>query len=204
MKKNKSFESKDLLPSFILEGSSPDFENIPEDINDINPSDDGKNRNNDQTFFDSNSSNINNSNPELSDESISLNSNDTYEEEDESNSNDYLLNLKGLNDSSLFQKISFFEKDQKIWSRFGSDKINMINYSKIDNNDKMINQNIIKDINKENELADIKTKEDMNNGNKGTLNDFTQNLNNINFNNIHENKNKNNINGVTNSTQIKL
>ena len=204
MKKNKSFESKDLLPSFILEGSSPDYENIPEDINDINPSDDGKNRNNDQTFFDSNSSNINNSNPELSDESISLNSNDTYEEEDESNSNDYLLNLKGLNDSSLFQKISFFEKDQKIWSRFGSDKINMINYSKIDNNDKMINQNIIKDINKENELADIKTKEDMNNGNKGTLNDFTQNLNNINFINIHENKNKNNINGVTNSTQIEI
>ena len=174
MKKNKSFESKDLLPSFILEGSSPDYEIIPEDINDINPSNDGKNRNNDQTFFDSNSSNINNSNSELNDESISLNSNDTYEEEDESNSNDYLLNLKRLNDSSLFQKISFFEKDQKIWSRFGSDKINMINYSKIDNNDKMINQNIIKDINKENELADIKTKEDMNNGNKGTLNDFTQ------------------------------
>jgi hypothetical protein len=80
----------------------------------------------------------------------------------------------------------------------------MINYSKIDNNDKMINQNIIKDINKENKLADIKTKEDMNNGNKGTLNDFTQNLNNINFNNIHENKNKNNINGVTNSTQIEI
>ena len=36
MKKNKSFESKDLLPSFILEGSSPDYEIIPEDINDIN------------------------------------------------------------------------------------------------------------------------------------------------------------------------
>jgi len=204
MKKNKSFESKDLLPSFILEGSSPDFENIPEDINDINPSDDGKNRNNDQTFFDSNSSNINISSSELNDESISLNSNDTYEEEDESNSNDYLLNLKGLNDSSLFQKISFFEKDQKIWSRFGSDKINMINYSKIDNNDKMINQNRIKDINNEKELADFQTTKDMNNGLKGILNDFTPNLYNINFSNIHENKNKNNINGVTNSTQIKL
>ena len=195
MKTKKSFEIKALLPSFILEGSFSDHEIAPNDITIIKTSKYAKKPNYEQVFFDSHFLDQNISCSELNDESISSNSNDTNEEEDVPNSINYFFDSKKLNDSTLFQKISFFEKDQKLWNQFGNNKINMNVCFKDGNDDKIINPNIIKDINDENCLPDLKSKEDMDNGYKGTLNDFTQNFNNININNAFKNKNNINING---------
>ena len=175
------------LPSFILEGSFSDHEIAPNDITIIKTSKYAKKPNHEQVFFDSHFLDQNISCSELNDESISSNSNDTNEEEDVPNSINYFFDSKKLNDSTLFQKISFFEKDQKLWNQFGNNKINMNVCFKDGNDDKIINPNTIKDINDENCLPDLKSKEDMDKGYKGTLNDFTQNFNNININNAFKN-----------------
>ena len=195
MKTKKSFEIKALLPSFILEGSFSDHEIAPNDITIIKTSKYAKKPNHEQVFFDSHFLDQNISCSELNDESISSNSNDTNEEEDVPNSINYFFDSKKLNDSTLFQKISFFEKDQKLWNQFGNNKINMNVCFKDGNDDKIINPNTIKDINDENCLPHLKSKEDMDNGYKGTLNDFTQNFNNININNAFKNKNNIKLNG---------
>ena len=97
-------------------------------------------------------------------------------------------------------KKSFIENGQKLWSQIGKEKKGTNKCSKIGINDIIWNTNEIKDINDINEFPEFKIKKDTDNENNSILNDFTQNLNDINNNEIFNDKNNKNINGRINYT----
>ena len=197
MKTKKSLEEKELLPSFIIEEDCLDSANIQNGVNNSNTPNDKKFQNYKHVFFESNFSNPNNLFSELS-KVISNKVSGAYEVKEAPNLQNYLFYSKSLNDLLKTPKQSFFENVTKFWSEISTEKKDMNQPPKTGINDKICNFNEIKDINNDSKFLDSKTKEDMNNGNNGILNDFTRTLNDINHYDLFINKNNKNINGRTN------
>ena len=197
MKANESFEEKASLSSYMPYEDYSSLENIPKEINNFNTPINNEIQNFKHSIFDSKFININNSNCQIS-KSISDNINNSYEEKESpkfinyfshSNYSNYLLNIL---------KKSFFENGQKLWSQIGEENKSMNQYSKLSNNDIIWNTNKIRNINNINKFQDFNMKENMIKENNGILNNLTQNLNDINNNQMLDYNNNNKMNGYIN------
>ena len=197
MKANESFEEKASLSSYMPYEDYSSLENIPKEINNFNTPINNEIQNFKHSIFDSKFININNSNCQIS-KSISDNINNSYEEKESpkfinfsshSNYSNYLLNIL---------KKSFFENGQKLWSQIGEENKSMNQYSKLSNNDIIWNTNKIRNINNINKFQEFNMKENMIKENNGILNNLTQNLNDINNNQMLDYNNNNKMNGYIN------
>ena len=203
MKTNESFSEKVSLSSSMLNEDCLSLGNFPKEINNFTAPIQEKIQNFKHSIFDSNFSNQNNSNSQII-KAISSKTINAYEEKKNQEPFNYFSYEKSSNDVLKINKKLFFENGQKLWSQIGTANKSMNQYSKNGINGVIWNTNEIKDINDINEFQDLKIKEDMNNGNNGTLNDFTQNLNDLINKKMFNDKNNKNINGRINCALIQI